>query len=162
MILFFCLQSQIGIDAYFSVANQTEPIPPVGVVEARWSGWLDYIAKWRRAAQLSHKPIVFTEVGFQSSVNCLIQPWLYPPYPPVGSCTGMWQASNECQEVGFKALFAALSARHDDMVRGVFIQWLTQPDSPFNAMKPEGVLHPCDFSPVGKPAFLEIARAFKQ
>jgi hypothetical protein len=55
---------EIGIDAYFPLANTTDPSESTLV--SSWSNLATSINSWRQSAGLTNKNVVFTEVGYQA------------------------------------------------------------------------------------------------
>jgi hypothetical protein len=54
-----------GIDAYFALATQT-PTPTLGDLNASWTNWVAILDNWQRTVG---KPVIFTEVGYDSVVG---------------------------------------------------------------------------------------------
>jgi hypothetical protein len=62
----------IGIDAYFPLANSTNPNPTVSELVAAWSSWISEIGSVQQAA---NKPVLFTEIGYQDRVGTAVTPY---------------------------------------------------------------------------------------
>jgi hypothetical protein len=135
----------IGIDAYFALTTPGTPAPGVATIVDRWRTFTDqsrrtyhYLGAMRALAARYHKWIVFTEVGYPSTTQALVQPWA-----PSGSYTG------EPQRRAFEALFRAFS--RECWFRGMYIwDWRTNPTA--------GGPGDADYTPQRKPAQATISR----
>jgi hypothetical protein len=136
----------IGIDAYFPLS--TGGAPGVARLVRHWRTFADrsgvthhYLGEMRDLSARLHKRIVFTEVGYPSTTEGLVQPWT-----PTGSY------ASEPQRRGFEALFRALGRAC--WFAGVYIwDWRTDPAAggPGNT----------NYTSQGKPAEATIRRWFQ-
>jgi len=157
-VVFWDQLDWIGIDAYWSLASETQPLPPLAVTTARYNQILDEVRKWRSASNLEHIPVVFTETGFLSSAMCLVVPWAYPTH---GCKPPQFAPDNNCQMLGYQTTFDVLQT-NTDLVQGLFMQWMDMPANPDNYDPPDhnGDMWPCFFTPRGKPALKLLTQAY--
>jgi len=66
----------IGMDAYFPLTKDNNP--PLKDLEAAWENHADVIQKWLEDNKLD-KPVIFTEVGYDSVEGSNKQPWAIRP-----------------------------------------------------------------------------------
>jgi len=62
----------IGIDAYFPVTKKTDPTQEE--LDRGWEEIAGKISAWRSAKQID-KPLIFTEIGYQSADGANVTPW---------------------------------------------------------------------------------------
>jgi hypothetical protein len=135
----------IGIDAYFTLS--TGPTPDVGEIVARWHTFTDkagvthhYLDEMAALSAQHRKPIVFTEIGYPSAVNALVEPWLKGT-----------TYSGEEQERALRAAFQALAG--EPWCNGLYIwDWSAQP----SAGGPGDTAH----TPQNKPAEATVREWF--
>jgi len=135
----------IGIDAYFSLSNRGTPSEAELV--RRWSRFTDrfgvthrYVGQMGALARRERKPIVFTELGYPSSVDAASAPWR----------TG-GRFSGAAQRRALDAAFRALT--HRRWFRGLYIwEWSADPRS--------GGSDDRGHTPQGKPAERSITAWF--
>ena len=126
----------IGIDAYFPLS--ASGTPGAGVIASRWNRYLPPI---ERLADREGKPIVFTELGFPSSVRAAAQPW---------STGGRY--SGGAQRRALDGTFRALAGR--PWLGGLYIwEWQANPRS--------GGPGETGHTPQGKPAERSFATWFR-
>ena len=126
----------IGIDAYFPLS--ASGTPGAGVIASRWNRYLRPI---ERLADREGKPIVFTELGFPSSVRAAAQPW---------STGGRY--SGGAQRRALDGTFRALAGR--PWLGGLYIwEWQANPRS--------GGPGETGHTPQGKPAERSFATWFR-
>jgi hypothetical protein len=136
---------EIGIDAYFPVAQG--PAPPEDAVVAAWSHFVDegghehrYLHELAAVARRFRRPIVFTELGYPSSVDALARP----------AEAGRIYSAEE-QRVGLDAALRTLARQ--PWLRGVYIwQWRADPSA--------GGPGDTDHTVQGKPAERTVQRWF--
>jgi hypothetical protein len=66
----------IGMDAYFPLTNKNNP--PKEELIAAWNANADILEKWLETSG-HDKPIVFTEIGYDTVLGCNKQPWRILP-----------------------------------------------------------------------------------
>lgn len=117
----------IGVEGYLPLANRDSPGPP----ELK-AGWSRYVPSLAKLASTWGKPVLFTEVGFQSKTGSARQPW-----EASGSLDLRLQA--DAYATTFESLW-------DQPWFGGMFWWAWSPD-PFDG-------GPCDdhFTPQDKPA----------
>jgi glycosyl hydrolase family 113 len=125
----------IGIDAYFPLADATDPSPTREQLAAAWPrrGYLDAIA---RVSGRTGKRVLFTELGYRSIRTAAVHP-------------NVWQGSGvtdtRAQANAYEAFYAAVARQ--PWMAGIY-WWAVNPDgSP-----------PQDYDPTGKPAEAVVAR----
>jgi hypothetical protein len=135
----------IGIDAYFALSNRGTPSETE--IVTHWSRFTDssgvthrYVRRMGELAHRHRKPIVFTELGYPSSVHAAAAPWR----------TG-GRFSGAAQRRALNAAFRALSERR--WFQGVYIwEWSADPRS--------GGRGETGHTPQGKPAERSIRAWF--
>lgn len=106
----------IGVQAYFPLTKQQDP-----TVKQLKKGWKPHLAALRACAQKWNKPIVFTEVGYRSSRDAGIEPWVWPERGTVAP----EKISNEVQARCYQAMFEA--CWKEDWMQGIFLwKWSPQ------------------------------------
>lgn len=78
---FWSKLDDVGIDAYFPLAEQGDPSS--AEASAAWTPWLDQIQAWRTKAGLTGKPVIFTEIGYLSRSGAAVDPAAYAGSAPV-------------------------------------------------------------------------------
>jgi hypothetical protein len=127
----------IGIDAYFSLSNKGTP--SAATLARRWGR---YTRPMGALARRHRKPIVFTELGYPSSVGATVEPW---------STGGRY--SGAAQRRALDAAFRALAQRR--WFRGLYIwEWSVDPRS--------GGRGDTGHTPQGKPAERSIGTWFRR
>jgi Bacterial Ig domain len=128
---------RIGVDAYFSLA--TGATPSEDTVVAAWSDFVDqwgyhhhYLDDLAAASAKWSKPVVFTELGYASRLNALVDPW---------NKGGTYSALD--QQVGYNAALRALADK--PWFTGVYV-WHWWAEDP-TAIGPGNT----DHSPQNKP-----------
>jgi hypothetical protein len=128
---------RIGVDAYFQLA--TGATPSEDTVAAAWSDWVDqwgyhhhYLADLAAASAQYGKPVVFTELGYPSRLNALVDPW---------NKGGTYSATD--QQVGYNAALRALA--DNAWFSGLYV-WHWWAEDPY-AIGPGNT----DHSPQNKP-----------
>jgi hypothetical protein len=61
-----------GVDPYFPLICTLKP--EVGELKCVWEDWVKTIEEWQ---QKINKPVIFTEIGYKSSVDAADEPWQY-------------------------------------------------------------------------------------
>lgn len=137
----------IGIDAYFPLSNGRTP--GAADVARRWSRFTDrvgathrYLERMSALARRHRKRIVFTELGYPSSVRATAQPW---------STGGRY--SGAAQRRALDGTFRALARKR--WFGGLYIwEWSVDPLS--------GGRGDTGHTPQGKPAERSISRWFRR
>ena len=83
-----------GIDAYFPLSNRDNA--SIEEIRAGWTKWKSEIEKWQSRI---NKPVVFTEIGYPSSVHAPREPW----------ASGRGNAKPELQAACYSAFFEEVS-----------------------------------------------------
>jgi hypothetical protein len=113
---------EIGIDAYFPLS--LGPAPPEDRVVSAWTSFVDasgaahrYLDEIGAVAAAFDRPVVFSELGYQSAAGAIAAPW---------RAGAVYSASE--QETGLVAAFRALANR--PWFRGLYIwHWNVEPDA---------------------------------
>lgn len=92
----------IGMDAYFPLTNKNNP--PKEELIAAWNGQADILEKWLETSG-HDKPIVFTEIGYDTVLGSNKQPWRI--LPTLASQTESQEEQANCLE----SLFLVLTNR---------------------------------------------------
>lgn len=107
----------IGVDAYYSLST-TPPTPSnqVPSVAALNEAWKAHVATLTELAQQHEKPIIFTEIGYQSVLGAHQQPWGYSGTNPV--------PSEEEQDNLYQSLLQTFYQQSPEWFAGLFLwQW---------------------------------------
>jgi hypothetical protein len=132
----------IGIQAYFSLSKNKNP--NLAELTAGWSGPLSSIENIVRKYQ---KPVVFTEIGYRSTSDAAIEPWLWPQ-----QMKDQAEPSEEIQSRCYEAFFKA--AWKEKWLAGVYF-WKWYPGGTTRMAN-------IDFTPQGKAAEKVMAEHFKK
>lgn len=143
-VTFWHLVDVMGIDAYYPVATESNPTPPLDAVVAAWTPVLDELQAFRDGAGLSSMPLVFTEVGYGSYETVMVTPAQVP-----SNCSGVFASNFTSQATAYTALFTAVAGR-PTLVAGMYLFWLDHKGT--SDEYPNGHNWPCFFTPRGKPA----------
>lgn len=125
----------VSVNAYFPLSTARNPSEKE--ITAGWTKWVKVLTDLK---EIYAKPVVFTELGYQTKTHCCAEPWDY---------TTSYEEDERCQELAFKAFFeVVLGSKSCD---GVFIwKWYDKHDK-----------HKHDsYSPQGKSAMKVIKNAF--
>jgi hypothetical protein len=131
----------IGIQAYFPLSKDSLPTSR----ELR-EGWQLPIAKIEALLKKSNKPVLFTEIGYKSTNNATMQPWLWPDYAITDN------ASNKTQALAYEIFFKEVWSK--PWMAGVYF-WKWYPQIPKRSVA-------VDFTPQGKPAEQIMTTWFKK
>jgi len=135
----------IGIQAYFPLTKNLNP----SVAEIK-KGWKPHLKTLEQMHKQFRKPILFTELGYKSTPDSAIEPWLWPSY----DTNLVHPISNETQANCYEAFFKVVW--HKRWFAGMHIwQWHTQGRRRRSAQK-----H--GFTPKDKPAEDIIAKGFQR
>lgn len=127
----------IGIDAYFHLADDTDGrLVPLGELSNAWTGHADRIERWRRDQKLEQR-VIFTEVGYTSSVGAMNIPASGQPLGPVSNENALTN-----QAIAYEAMLSVMGNR--EWWNGAFgWNWSTDPlagqldDQPDNSFTPQ-------------------------
>lgn len=121
----------IGIQAYFPLTTNENPS-----VAELVEGWQTPLTQLKALHDRIQKPIIFTEIGYKSTLDATINPWLWPTQGDLA------KASEQVQATAYEAFFRA--CWHQSCLAGVYFwKWYPQ-GSRRNAA--------IDFTPQGKAA----------
>ncbi len=125
--------------AYFSLS--AKPSPSQEELDAGLAEWREDVRAWQKTVG---KPVIFTEVGYQSADRGATEPWQTPLGTP---------ANPALQARCFEAFFRVLGT--EPWVAGVFLWVVCPPDE--GGMDPKGT----GYVFLGKPAEEVVRRWFK-
>ncbi|MEW6171345.1 MAG: hypothetical protein AB1472_07315 [Candidatus Omnitrophota bacterium] len=91
-ILFWDMLDYAGIDAYFPLIEKDKPTKEELITA--WEPWLKQVEKWQAKI---NKPVIFSEIGYKSSINSADKPWEHMPGREVDL-----QLQADCYEVIFE------------------------------------------------------------
>jgi len=148
----------IGIDAYFGLVPDSGKLTttvekkkkggtttsvPVDVLIAGWKVALDQVEQWRAARGLTTKPVIFTEIGIQSSRGAAVDPGDFSRTGPVDL---------ELQRAYYESAFRASGDR--PWLAGFFWWWWDNPTTGDYLGGPRDNT----YTPKGKPAEAELTK----
>jgi hypothetical protein len=149
----------IGMDFYLPLLNITNngSIPSQQDMTRRLSGYFQFFKLWfnQQPANVTSIPIVFTEVGYPSSLAGLA----IPSGDAAAQCTGNYSANFTLQDMAFKALFQVLND-NKGLCDGTIIFWWDNPSSSDYYNEKDSNNWGCSWTVRGKPAECTIADAF--
>ena len=139
----------VGIQGYFPVAERSG----AGIAELE-QGWRRHLPALESFANRVGKPIVFTEIGYKSTSDTAIEPWVWPQRSARGTAAArryhdLGRADARAQADAYEAFFRALWER--PWFGGAYF-WKWYPKT--RSSDPADV----DFTPQGKPAERVLAR----
>ncbi len=106
----------IGVQAYFPLTKSVDP-----TVKALKKGWAPHFAALKQIHQKWNKPVVFTEVGYRSSRDAGVEPWVWPERGEVAPDKISAQTQAHCYEAMFETFWK------EDWMGGLFLwQWSPQ------------------------------------
>ena len=88
----------VGVQAYFPLAE--EPTHDIDQLVRGWQPWLERLAA---VSEQSERRVLFTEIGYRSHVNAVVEPWLWPRQVEGGNGT----AGQKVQAAAYEAFFRA-------------------------------------------------------
>jgi len=142
-VAFWNALNEVGIDAYFPLANTHSP--SLAQLEASWTTIGNQIETWRKTSHLTSKPFIITELGYYSGLGAASQPGSWTPHLPanLGIQTELYEATYD-------------SIYRRPWVSGLFWFWWA------NASNPDwqGGSHDNGYTPRGKPAEIVIRQNF--
>jgi len=119
-----------GVQAYFPLSERSDPS-----LEELIAGWRRHIATLERVAARAHRGIVFTEIGYKSSDQASVEPWLWRTEDRINL-----EQQARCYESMFRAVWSKA------WFRGVYVwKWYPHFDTRLSVSDR-------NFTPQGKPA----------
>jgi hypothetical protein len=119
-----------GIQAYFPLSELSDPSRQE--LLAGWKKWLPIL---QRVSATSHRPVVFTEIGYKSSDRASVEPWLWSTRDRVNL-----EQQARCYESMFRSVWSK------PWLKGVYVwKWFPNLDTGRSAQDN-------NFTPQGKPA----------
>ncbi|MBQ4914743.1 hypothetical protein J8L85_09875 [Maribacter sp. MMG018] len=144
-ITFWDQLDYIGIQAYFPLTKEENPS-----LETIEKGWDKHLKALENVHKKYGKPILFTEVGYKSTLDATIKPWEWSSYLSKLS----EKKSDMTQQLAYEAMFK--KNWNKPWFAGIYIwQWHTRTTR-------ESAETDLDFSPRFKPAENVIAKWFAQ
>jgi len=147
----------ISMDTYLPLWDGISPFPSQDAMTEMYIGYLEGVDDWHKSQseRVSRLPIVLSEVGYPSTLEGLITPWLSSP---TNTCTGNWSPNTTAQQMAFQAVVTAITST--DVVQGFAIFWFDNPSSPDFCGDRANNTWSCSWDVRGKPAEKVIAEAF--
>lgn len=136
----------IGIQAYFPLTDRLSP----SVAELK-QGWQGYLSTIDQVQARYNKPVIFTELGYRSTDDAAIEPWLWPGdreelRPTEFATRSELTTQVNCYEAFFQAVWP------QEWLAGVYLwKW-------FSRIETEPGRVGRGFTPQGKPAEQIIAK----
>lgn len=142
-ITFWDQLDYIGIQAYYPLTDGDSP--ELAEIQAGWKKHLNAIEK---VVKRYNKPVIFTELGYKSTVNAARMPWEWEDYTSDSFKKIAWSTQQKCYEAFFTTVWKK------PWFKGA---WLWQ----WRGESPEGV-NPANrtFSVRKKPAYETVAKGF--
>lgn len=134
----------IGVQAYFPLTENESP-----TTEQIEQGWQKYLPELEHLSNRFQKKILFTELGYRSTVKGASEPWLWIEH----TCNDPEHYSPQTQASAYEAFFNQVWPK--DWFGGVYLWKL------HNYEPTEGKID-LDFTPRGKPASKIIAKRFNE
>lgn len=133
----------IGIQAYYPLVGGKNP-----TVKDLVEGWRPHFRAIQKLSKRYHKRVLFTEIGYKSTADAAISPWIWP-----GLISGVFKkVSTKTQANAYEAFFRVFWK--EDWFAGVHVwKW----DVPH---KSAGGRHHIGFTPQNKPAQNILAKWF--
>ena len=141
-ISFWDALDYIGIQAYFPLTEQVAPS-----VEELKRGWGPHLAAIEAVQRAQQKPVLFTEVGYHSTVDGAIRPWEWDSEDAEGTQELGLQTQANCYE----ALFQIFWSR-EWFAGAYFWKWHADDDAA------GGPNYATEFTPQNKPAEQVMAK----
>jgi GTA TIM-barrel-like domain len=138
----------VGIQGYFPLAER----PGASVAELE-RGWQRHLPAIEALSKRLDKSVVFTEIGYKSTPDTAVEPWVWPQGGPGHRYVDPTRADAGAQADAYEAFFRAVWQR--PWCAGAFFwKWYPRPRAAAPAAEPADI----DFTPQGKPAALVLAR----
>ncbi|MGH9380200.1 MAG: glycoside hydrolase family 113 [Thermoanaerobaculia bacterium] len=129
----------IGVQAYFPLSSDTSP-----ALGALLEAWREPKNRLAALAQVTGKPVLFTEIGYRSMADAGVRPWEWTERISTEAAPDL-----ELQTRLYEAFFRSLW--DEPWFAGAYF-WKWYPHGS------HGRVHDLDFSPQGKPAEAVLAR----
>ena len=135
----------IGVQGYFPLTKNNKPN-----LEELNTGWKKYKDELKALSQKYNKPVIFTEIGYKSTSDAAIEPWLWPKRSDLQNKT----IDFNTQKIAYEAVFQTFW--NEPWVKGVFF-WKWFPDhQSIKGKRAHG------FTPQHKPAEKVIKKWFSK
>lgn len=125
----------IGIQAYFPLTEKSHPS-----VTDLMAGWIPHVEAMERVQKRFGKPVIFTEIGYRSSVNTAIRPWEWRSSSTGATDRDDLETQVRCYEAFFRTFW------EKDWLAGMYL-WKWFPNS-----RDAGGVFDKNFTPQNKPA----------
>jgi len=122
-VVFWSELDWIGIDEYLPVASAKDPYPSVDQMTQTISNYFEQVKEYRISKNLTHIPVVLTEMGCTSYTNATFEPAVQPK-----NCSGEYYGNFTTQQDYFQASFRAI-IQHSDLISGVFVYHFDNPST---------------------------------
>jgi hypothetical protein len=142
---FWDMLDAIGIQAYFPLSDSASGEVTVASLQEAWE---PHLARISAVQKRVGKPVIFTEVGYRSTVDATATPWTWRSDAPVAL---------ELQADAYESVFQVFWDRA--WFGGVYI-WKWYPVGSMRPSKRRLARRRRDFTPQGKPAEAVLARWF--
>lgn len=152
LITFWDVLDAVGVDAYYGLGD-TLPLGVAPTVDALVTAWVPIAASLATIAASTGKPILITEVGYQSRPSCHVRPWGTVVHDPLDDSAWLEDHDMACQANAYEALLRVFTPL--PWFSGVFF-WLWHADST------SGGTGDSDFTPHGKPAEVVLRKWYAQ
>ncbi|MCH2231522.1 MAG: glycoside hydrolase [Crocinitomicaceae bacterium] len=107
-VTFWSNLDYIGVDAYFPITQKEEPTKTDLI-----AGWSAHVAKMDSISAKYDTPLLFTEYGYRSTVNCSMKPWDYSKKAEI---------SEDCQVRALSVLFDVMWSK-ENFAGGFLWKW---------------------------------------
>lgn len=135
----------IGVQAYFPLVKKNAP-----TVDEISKGWKKYLPELEAVSRKYGKPILFTELGYKSTVDSAAEPWSWLEYTEESEKRYSLETQANC----YQAFFDSVWER--EWFAGAHF-WQLQAD---HTLTPER--RDLDFTPQGKPAAQVMTEGFSR
>lgn len=133
----------IGIQAYFPLTSGNNP-----TVKEISKGWDKFTPQIKTIQQKFNKPVLFTELGYKSTIDSATEPWTWVDYSDDHQALLSFETQTNCYTAFFETIWKS------DWMAGLFI-WQMRVDHDINRGK-----NNIDFTPQSKPAQKIITEAY--
>ncbi len=133
----------IGIQAYFPLTKNDNP-----TTKEIAKGWEKHIARIESVQKKFKKPVLFTELGYKSTIDSAKEPWTWVDHTEENEMKVSNETQNNCYTAFFDTVWKA------KWMAGLFI-WQMRVDHNINQRKID-----IDFTPQAKPAEKIIREAY--
>jgi len=133
----------IGVQAYFPLVKNKNPS-----TEEIKNGWKKYLSKLAKISQKNNKGILFTEMGYKSTMDSAIEPWTWIQNIDHDDSLASYETQANCYQAFFESVWK------QDWMAGVHL-WEMRTNFKNNRKTKD-----LNFSPQGKPAANIIRKEF--